>query len=193
MPSSSDTTKAEQVERAVASLLEALGQPLTGELEGTPKRVTELWLEHLLAGHEVDLDSLTMSTSPSQSVDPVSLVDIGVHMVCPHHLTIAFGKAHVAYVPGGKLTGFGGIAKLVNACTQRLILQEDAATLAAQTLVKKIDAQAAVVVLDATHPCHNVLHPRSHQARAVSWARAGNPEQSARLESILQESTDVES
>ena len=187
MPSAPQSEQRETVERAVESLLQALGHDVTGELAATPTRVAELWLGHLLSGHQTDLDALDLSASPSDCSDPVSLVDIGIHMVCPHHLTIAFGKAHVAYTPKGKLTGFGSITNLVSVCTQRLILQEEAAALIARTLVAKLDATAAVAVLDATHPCHNVVHPRSHQARAVSWARAGDATAAALLEASLRE------
>ena len=187
MSSALDPTQQKAVEDAVSGLIQALGHEITGELEATPSRVAELWLGHLLAGHTVDLDALTLSTSASESRDPVSLVNMGVHMVCPHHLTIGFGKAHVAYAPQGKLTGFGSITQLVSACTQRLILQEDAASLIAQTLVTKLEARAAIAVLDATHPCHNVLHPRSHESRAISWARAGEDDVAAQLETMLRE------
>ena len=187
MPPVSDKERQKAVENAVSELIKALGHEISGELEATPSRVTELWLEHLLKGHETDLNALTLSTSPSDSQDYISLVDIGIHMVCPHHLTIGFGRAHVAYAPQGELTGFGSISELVSVCTQRLILQEDSASLIAQTLVNKIDALAAVAVLDATHPCHNVLHPRAHESRAISWARAGDEETAARLEATLRD------
>ena len=192
MPPVQDKKQQKAVETAVSGLIKALGHEIAGELEATPSRVTELWLDHLLKGHETDLDALTLSTSPSDSQDHISLVDIGIHMVCPHHLTIGFGKAHVAYAPQGKLTGFGSISELVGVCTQRLSLQEDAASLIAQALVSKIDARAAVAVLDATHPCHNVLHPRAHEARAISWARAGDEEVAARLETTLRDTIQAE-
>jgi GTP cyclohydrolase I len=103
----------------------------------------------------------------------VSLLDLGVQLVCPHHLTVAFGRAHVAYVPGARVAGFGALARLVAACAARVALQEEVTSAIAEALVEHFGARAAVAVIEATHPCHNVLHPRSHGARAVTWASAG--------------------
>ncbi|MEZ4273399.1 MAG: GTP cyclohydrolase I [Myxococcota bacterium] len=62
----------------------------------------------------------------AQSNGPVILTKIGVHLICPHHLTVAFGEASVAYIPGTQVASFGAISDLVQACTARLTFQETA-------------------------------------------------------------------
>ncbi|MEE8408582.1 MAG: GTP cyclohydrolase I [Myxococcota bacterium] len=173
-PHPSKRTRREAATRALGDLLTGLGCDLRGELRQTPSRAATLWSEHLLAGEGADLGELLGRGSRSKARAPVLLLDVGVHLVCPHHLTVAFGQAHVAYLPGGRLAGFGALARLINACTARLILQEDAAAMISTALVERLGARAAVAVIEARHPCHNVLHARSHRARAVTWGRHGD-------------------
>jgi len=170
---------------AFAELTAALGVPRDPELARTADRATELWAQHLLAGEGVELASTLGEATPSASAAPVSLFGLGVHLVCPHHLTVAFGHAHVAYVPGGRIVGFGALARLVAAATSRLTLQEEATDAVARTLVDALGARAAIAVIDAVHPCHNVLHARSHRAHAVTWASRGEPAAARRLERDL--------
>ncbi len=174
-----------QARRAVADLLAALGCRLRGELAGTPARVAALWTEHLLAGEGADLGALLGRGSGAPSAAPVTLLDVGVHLVCPHHLTVAFGTAHVGYLPRRRVAGFGALARLIHACTARLVLQEDASTAIARALCDHLDAEAAVAVIDATHPCHNVPHGRSHRAHAVTWGQAGSRRGAAELRRLL--------
>lgn len=172
--SESASRRQQQATRAIRALLQGLGVSLAGELKGTPARAASLWVEHLLAGEGLDPKEVLGRGSKTRSRSPVSLFDVGVHLVCPHHLTVAFGEAHVAYLPRTRVAGFGALARLVRACTARLALQEDATQLIADTLVLHLGAVAAVVVIDALHPCHNVPHARSHRARAVTWGIAGD-------------------
>jgi GTP cyclohydrolase IA len=160
---------------AFRELLAALGVDPKGELRDTPERAATMWLDHLMAGECADLAAVVGRGTATRSQAPVSLFDLGVHLVCPHHLTVAFGRAHIAYVPGGRIAGFGALARLVAACSARLELQENVTTAIAEALVEHLGARAAIAVIEATHPCHNVLQPRSHAARAVTWAAVGEP------------------
>ena len=160
--------------RAVRSLLAALGSPIHGDLRGTPGRVARLWADHLLAGERLEPHVILGRGCPTRSRAPVTLLNVGVHLVCPHHLTVAFGVAHVSYVPRGRAAGFGALARLIRACTARLVLQEEASQQIAETVVDSLGARGAVVVIDAVHPCHNVPHGRSHRAHAVTWGEAGD-------------------
>lgn len=169
--------RAATISRLTRELLQALGHEATGDLARTPERVAELWTEHLVRPLG-DIESLlTKGLVPAddQTISqPTAIVDMGVHMVCPHHLTVAFGRAHVAYVPGTQVLGFGTISELAARMTSRLVLQERATQDIAEALVRYAGAQAAVAALQATHPCHNVGHPRSHDAQAVTWAFVGD-------------------
>ncbi len=162
-----------QTQDAIRGLLESWGVRITGELKGTPKRVAELWHDTLLAGEGVDLKGLLAGGTLCKTCQPVSLLDIDVHLVCPHHLTVAFGKAHLAYIPGGRVASFGHLSDLASVCTSRMILQEEATTLIAKALVEHLTAAAAVCVIEARHPCHNLTRPRAHRAEVVTWASFG--------------------
>lgn len=168
-------SRREALEAAFTQLLLAAGREPTGEFAETPARAAELWDAQLLAGVERSFEDLfdEVIVDPDRT-DPISMLDMGVHLVCPHHLTISFGQAHVAYHPAGKIVGFGTLAELVERATARLVLQEEATDDIARVLQEQLGARAAVAAIEATHPCHNVPHARSHGARALSWATAGD-------------------
>ena len=180
-----NTEKKQKIAKAVKQLLAAMDIEVSGECAQTPERVAELWADHLLVSQENDPGDIQLTLSPAPNSTPVSLVNIGVHLVCPHHLTIAFGKAHICYEPGEHVVGFGALTKLLEHCTQRLNLQEDATAMAANILQEKLQARAVCVVIDARHPCHNILHTRGHDARAITWSHAGDLEAARRLEEKL--------
>lgn len=184
MSSQSSDPRAATIQRLTKELLEALGYTATGDLQRTPERVAELWTEHLVRPQQ-DIEKLLQSgLAPAEAgaaAQPIAIVDMGVHLVCPHHLTVAFGRAHVAYLPGAQVLGFGTISELVQLLTSRLVLQERATQDIAEALVRYAGAKAAAVSLQATHPCHNVSHARSHDAQAVSWAFAGDASQHTSL------------
>ena len=182
-----NTEKKQKIAKAVEQLLEAMNIEISGECAQTPERVAEIWADHLLVSQENDPGDIKLTISPAPNRTPVSLVNIGVHLVCPHHLTIAFGKAHICYEPGEHVVGFGALTKLLEHCTQRLNLQEDATAMAANILQEKLQARAVCVVIDARHPCHNILHTRGHDARAITWSHAGDPEAAQRLEEKLRQ------
>jgi GTP cyclohydrolase IA len=174
-----------RVEAAFRELLVALGYGPDGTLERTPRRTAELWLEHLIAGEHADVSQLFARAVPTRSASPVVLRGLGVHLVCPHHLTVALGHASLAYVPKGRIAGFGSVTRLVEIMSARLALQEDVTRDIAQALVRELGARAAVVSLEAAHPCQAVAHPRAHDARAVTMAHAGDSNTSERLERLL--------
>ena len=180
-----NTEKKQKIAKAVEQLLTAMDIEVSGECAQTPERVAELWADYLLVSQENDPGDIQLTLSPAPNSTPVSLVNIGVHLVCPHHLTIAFGKAHICYEPGEYVVGFGALTKLLEHCTQRLNLQEDATAMAANILQEKLQARAVCVVIDARHPCHNILHTRGHDARAITWSHAGDLEAARRLEEKL--------
>ena len=177
MPSKPSDPRAESIKRLTRELLEALGYEAKGDLARTPERVAELWTTHLVLP-PTDIEQLLKSglvpAEAGAAGQATAIVDMGVQLVCPHHLTVAFGRAHVAYVPGPQVLGFGTISELVTHLTARLVLQERATQEIAEALVRYAGAEAASAALQATHPCHNVGHPRSHDAQAVTWAFAGD-------------------
>ena len=174
-PASARRQRRARAERAFSALLRALGAKAEGELRHGPGRAANLWTEHLLAGEGADLGKAMGRGMAYSAPTPVCIANMGVHLVCPHHLTVAFGKAHVAYLPAGRIAGLGSLSEVARLCTARFILQEQATEDLAQAVVQHLQARTAVALIEATHPCHNVPHGRSHEARAITWAHAGDP------------------
>src|SRR5215217_3323113 len=137
----------------MARFLDALGLPpsvrRSEDLALTPRRVAEAWLEDLVDGYARDPAEILAEGLPSQGRDLVAVTGIDYHSVCPHHLLPSRGVAHVAYVPGAKVVGFGQLVKLVDALAHRLVLEEDLARDVADALVRHLGARGAACVLEA--------------------------------------------
>jgi GTP cyclohydrolase I len=162
---------------AVARFLDALGLP--PEVRGavdvaeTPRRVAEAWLGDLVDGYGKDPAEILAETIPTASRDLVAVTGVDFHSVCPHHLLPSRGVAHVAYLPHGRVVGFGQIVRLVDALAHRLVLQEDLARQIADALVTHLGARGAACLLDAEQLCMTVRGEKRTRSRAHAEAYAG--------------------
>ncbi len=173
------------VAEAVACFLDAVlpgGERHAGGLAGTPERVAEAWIEDLLDGYRRDPAAILADAMPSRGRDLVAVTGIDFHSVCPHHLLPSRGVAHVGYVPGGKLVGFGQIARLVDCFAHRLVLEEDLARQVAEALVSHLGARGAACVLDAEQACLSMRGERRRAARAHVQCFLGVLETDPRLQ-----------
>lgn len=164
------------VARAVEALLRALGHDPEREphLRGTGARVADLWVDELLAGERVSIGALFAGAMECPPDAPLVVVErLATHVVCPHHLTVAQGFATVAYLPGGRVAGLGAIASLVDACANRLALQEDVGRDVARALVEHLGARGAACRLELRHGCLELQGPKKRGARVVTLATAG--------------------
>jgi GTP cyclohydrolase I len=143
------------------------------DLADTPRRVAEAWLGDLVDGYGRDPAEILAGGLPSAGRDLVAVTGIDYHSVCPHHLLPSRGIAHVAYVPGGKVVGFGQIVKLVDALAHRLVLEEDLARQIAEALVRHVGARGAACVLAAEQLCMTVRGEKRARARAHAEAWVG--------------------
>jgi GTP cyclohydrolase I len=163
---------------ATARFLDALGLPArvrgAADLADTPRRVAEAWLEDLVDGYGRDPAEILAGGLPSAGRDLVAVTGIDYHSVCPHHLLPSRGVAHVAYVPGGKVVGFGQLVRLVDALAHRLVLEEDLARDVADALVAHLGARGAACVLEAEQLCMTVRGEKRSAARAHAEAWAGS-------------------
>lgn len=164
-------------EDAIARFLDAMGLPPevrgAADLADTPRRVAEAWLEDLVDGYGRDPADVLAGGLPSAGRDLVAVTGIDYHSVCPHHLLPSRGVAHVAYVPGGEVVGFGQIVKLVDALAHRLVLEEDLAREIAEALVRHVGARGAACVLEAEQLCMTVRGEKRPRARAHAEAWVG--------------------
>ena len=162
-------------ERAVTDLLRAAGidpdNPHTGR---TAQRVRELWQRRLLGGYELDPAEALGEGFEDARRDMVVIRGIAVHGVCPHHLVPFRGVAHVAYLPGGRLHGFGRIARMVDAIGHRFTYQEWMTRDIADALVTHGMADGAACVIEAEQLCLLLGEDRRGDERVVTQAFSGS-------------------
>lgn len=169
-------------ERAVAELLRACGVSTEGAHTGqTPQRVRELWQRRLLGGYALDPAQVLGRGFEDPRQDMVVVRGIAIHGVCPHHLVPFRGIAHVGYVPGGRLHGFGRIARLVDAIGHRLTYQEWMTRDIAEAMVQHGRARGAACVIEAEQLCLLLGEDRRGDERVCTQAFAGVLADDARL------------
>ena len=165
-----------ELEGAVERLLRAMGLDPDSdkELRDTPRRVAELLTTEFLAGYKMDpAEILARPVVGEPDPDAVFVTDLSFHSMCPHHLMPVRGKAHVAYIPDGRLLGFGKVARLVACFTQRFTLQERATHQIAQALVDHLPARGAGCVLEAEHLCLAIPGDKHASSRVLTSAFVG--------------------
>jgi GTP cyclohydrolase IA len=183
------------MERAVADFLRASGADLTDpNLEQTPARVAEAWLEEFLDGYQQTPEQALGERYPAPTEGGEALVvvtGLRYRSVCPHHLLPYDGVAHLAYVPRRTVVGFGRLATLLDCLGHRLILQEELARQVASALARVLGSPATACVLQAQMTClslrgqqqqHALTHAEAYEGRLREdshlrrelWARIGS-------------------
>lgn len=161
-------------EKAVGDLLRACGiAPDNAHTGRTAQRVRELWQRRLLGGYELDPAAVLGDGFEDARRDMVVIRGIAVHGVCPHHLVPFRGVAHVAYLPGGRLHGFGRIARLVDAIGHRFTYQEWMTRDIADALMTHGHAAGAACVIEAEQLCLLLGEDRRGDERVITQAFAG--------------------
>jgi GTP cyclohydrolase IA len=164
---------------AVQQLLLAMGRdPQHEDLRETPRRVAELWSREFLSGYAMDpVEILADAVLGEEDPDAVFVTDLSFHSLCPHHLLPCRGRAHVVYVPDGRLLGFGRVARLVACFTQRLTLQERATQQIARSLVDHLPCRGAGCVMEAEQLCLALPGEQHPASRVVTSAFVGELQQ----------------
>ena len=167
-------------EKAVGDLLRACGIASDNAHTGrTAQRVRELWQRRLLGGYELDPAEVLGDGFEDARRDMVVIRGIAVHGVCPHHLVPFRGVAHVAYLPGGRLHGFGRIARLVDVIGHRFTYQEWMTRDIADALMQHGKAAGAACIIEAEQLCLLLGEDRRGDERVVTQAFSGEFERSA--------------
>jgi GTP cyclohydrolase IA len=146
-------TEAEMMQ-AVRTLLIGLGEnPDREGLKDTPKRVVKA-LQFLTKGYHESLDELLNGAVFTESANEMVLVrDIDIFSSCEHHILPVIGRAHVAYIPNGKVIGLSKIARICEMYARRLQVQERLTLQIADALQGLLKPQGVAVVIEATHMC----------------------------------------
>jgi GTP cyclohydrolase IA len=144
----------ETLEEAYHSLLEAIGEdPNRQGLVRTPIRAARA-LEFLTNGYRQNLDDIVNDAVFDSAASEIILVkDIELYSLCEHHLLPFIGRAHVAYIPDGKVIGLSKVARIVDVFARRLQIQENLTTQIAESLMKCLEPSGVAVVVEAKHLC----------------------------------------
>ncbi|MEQ3696873.1 MAG: GTP cyclohydrolase I FolE [Pseudomonadales bacterium] len=142
------------MEKAFASIIEAIGEDLNRPgLQDTPKRAAKAF-EFLNQGYSQDLETvINGALFPSESREMVIVKDIELYSLCEHHLLPFIGKAHIAYLPTGKVLGLSKLARIVDMFARRLQIQESLTHQIATTIQEVTGADGVAVVIEAKHMC----------------------------------------
>jgi GTP cyclohydrolase IA len=166
---------AERARAAVRELLAAIGEdPDRDGLQRTPVRVADMYAE-ILAGMDDNPARHLDVTFDANHDEMIMERDIPVQSLCEHHLLPFMGKAHVAYIPGadGRITGLSKLARVVDAYSRRLQVQERLTTQIADTLQEVLDPRGVLVVIEAEHLCMSMRGVRKPGAVTVTSAVRG--------------------
>lgn len=146
--------KQAQFEEAVKTILTLIGEdPQRKGLQKTPTRVFKAF-EHLCAGYRADpMQVLGQALFESSNDEMVVVRDIEFYSLCEHHLLPIIGRAHVAYIPDGKVVGLSKIPRMVNLFARRLQIQEQLTEQIADAVTQTVHPKGVGVVLEARHMC----------------------------------------
>ena len=149
-----DNQSREALQDAYRNLLEAIGEdPDRQGLLRTPIRAA-LALEFLTQGYRQNLDEIVNGAIFDSEASEIILVkDIELYSLCEHHLLPFIGRAHVAYIPSGKVIGLSKVARIVDVFARRLQIQENLTTQIAESLMKCLEPNGVAVVVEAKHLC----------------------------------------
>ena len=158
----------------VRDMLRLLGEEPSREgLLKTPERVEQAF-EFLTQGYKQDPCSLLSSALFTVAYDEMVIIkDIDVFSMCEHHLLPFYGKAHVAYIPNGKVVGLSKIPRLVDMYARRLQVQERLTTQVAETIQETIQPRGVGVVIEAMHFCMMMRGVEKQSSVAVTSCMLG--------------------
>jgi len=144
----------ERVSDAYRELLQGIGEDTDREgLQRTPDRAARA-LEFLTQGYRQNLDEIINGAIFESSASEIILVkDIELYSLCEHHLLPFIGRAHVAYLPNGKVIGLSKVARIVDVFARRLQIQENLTTQIAESLMRCLEPSGVAVVVEAKHLC----------------------------------------
>jgi GTP cyclohydrolase I len=173
------TLHSEQVDIAttkalISNLLKAVGEdPEREGLRNTPDRVARMYTE-LLSGYNTDPERIINGALFNINYDEMVLVrDIEFYSLCEHHMLPFLGRAHVAYLPAGKVIGLSKIPRIVDMYARRLQVQERMTRQIADLIQTALEPQGVAVVVEGMHLCAMMRGVKKHDARMTTSAMHG--------------------
>lgn len=162
------------LETTTLQILKALGEnPAREGLQKTPQRVARA-LREITSGYGADMKKIFNGAFFKADYREMVIVkDIAFYSLCEHHMLPFFGKAHVAYIPNGRIVGLSKIPRLVEAFARRLQVQERLTEEVASTLFKVLKPRGVGVVMEAEHLCVSMRGVKNETSFATTSSMLG--------------------
>ena len=161
-------------EDSVYNMLEKMGEDPTREgLKDTPKRVKKAF-EFFTSGYKEDPEKILTKALFTTTNDEMVLVkDIEFYSLCEHHLLPIIGKAHIAYIPNGKVVGLSKIPRVLDAFARRLQIQEELTEQIANAIHTTLNPKGVAVVIEARHMCMEMRGVQKHCSQTTTSSVKG--------------------
>ena len=172
IPMNDDNEK--KIKKIIKNLLFELGEDSSREgLLKTPERVSKAW-RFLVKGYDQNLKSVINNAIFTEEYDEmVAVNDIDFFSSCEHHLLPFFGKAHVAYIPNGKIIGLSKIPRIVDMFGRRLQVQERMTHQIAEAINEVLSPKGVAVVIEGTHMCMQMRGVQKQNSFTTTSAMIG--------------------
>lgn len=163
----------DKIKEAVKLIIEAIGEnPEREGLVETPDRIARMYSE-IFSGLEEKAETHLSKTFTVENNDLVIEKDIPFYSMCEHHFLPFYGKVHIAYIPSGKVTGLSKLARTVDVFAKRPQLQEKMTADIADAIYDELQAQGALVIIEAEHLCMNMRGIRKPGSKTKTIAARG--------------------
>lgn len=173
----------EKIEGHIKEILKLIGEDVEREgLIETPARVTRMY-EEIFAGYDVEPREVLGAVFDENHEELVIVKDIVYYSQCEHHMAPFFGKVHIGYLPSGKIVGLSKLARLVEAVTRRLQVQERITSQLANVLEEELAPQGVFVVVEGEHLCMCARGVKKPGSKTITTAARGLYKQDAALRS----------
>lgn len=175
----------DKIQEAVKLLLEGLGEDINREgLRETPERIARMY-EEIFRGREEDAGIHLSKTFTAQNNEMVIEKDIVFYSTCEHHMMPFYGKAHIAYIPDGRVVGISKLARTVEVYAKRLQIQEKLTAEIADAIMEYLKPKGVMVMLEAEHLCITMRGIKKPGSRTVTMVSRGEFAENEKLQNTF--------
>lgn len=172
----------EKIMQGVRLILEGIGEnPSREGLIDTPDRIARMY-EEIFAGIGQDASGLLSKTFTAENNEMIIEKEIVFYSTCEHHFMPFYGKAHVAYIPNGRVAGLSKLARTVEIYAKRPQLQEQLTAQVADALMEYLKPQGVMVMIEAEHTCMTMRGVKKPGSRTVTFVCRGAFEENEKLQ-----------
>lgn len=169
----------------VKLLLEGIGEDVDREgLQETPERIARMY-EEIYSGMEEDAGIHLAKTFTAENNEMIVERDIVFYSTCEHHLMPFYGKAHIAYIPDGKVAGISKLARTVEVYAKRLQIQEKMTAEIADAIMKHLKPKGVMVLVEAEHLCMTMRGVKKPGSQTITMVTRGAFAQDEKLQNTF--------